>query len=140
MGETLRAILDSDVLIDFLQGRKEAQQEFRNYKKWEISVITWMEVMSGVEGKDEVKECRNFLDGLVVHPLIERVAEEAVSLRRKFRLRLPDAVIWATAREQGCLLVTRNSRDFPKGDSTRSCSKFIVILLPFYSVYYNPLN
>ena len=25
-------------------------------------------------------------------------------------------------------------------DSTLSCSKFIVILLPFYSVYYNPLN
>ena len=74
MGEALRAILDSDVLIDFLQGRKEAQQEFRNYEKWEISVITWMEVMSGVEGKDEVKECRNFFDGLVVHPLIERVA------------------------------------------------------------------
>jgi predicted nucleic acid-binding protein len=116
VGEALRAILDSDVLIDFLQGRKEAQQEFRNYEKWEISVITWMEVMSGVECKDEVKECRNFLDGLVVHPLIEGVAEEAVSLRRKFRLRLPDAVIWATAREQGCLLVTRNSRDFPKDE------------------------
>ena len=116
MGEALRAILDSDVLIDFLQGREEAQQEFRNYEKWEISVITWMEVMSGVESKDEVKECRNFLDGLVVHPLIGRVAEEAVLLRRKFRLRLPDAVIWATAREQGCLLVTRNSRDFPKDE------------------------
>ncbi len=116
MGEALRAILDSDVLIDFLQGRKEAQQEFRNYEKWEISVITWMEVMSAVESKDEIKECRNFLDGLVVHPLIEKVAKEAVSLRRKFRLRLPDALIWATAREQGCLLVTRNTRDFPKDE------------------------
>ena len=116
MGETVRAIFDSDVLIDFLQGREEARQEFRNYAKWEISVISWMEVMSGVESKDEVKECRNFLDGLVVHPLVGGVAEEAVSLRRKFRLRLPDAVIWATAREQGCLLVTRNSRDFPKNE------------------------
>ena len=116
MGETLRAILDSDVLIDFLQGREEARQEFRNYAKWEISVISWMEVMSGVESKDEVKECRDFLDGLVVHPLAGGVAEEAIALRRKFRLRLPDAVIWATAREQGCLLVTRNSRDFPKNE------------------------
>lgn len=112
----MRAIFDSDVLFDFLQGREEARQEFRNYAKWEISVISWMEVMSGVESKDEVKECRNFLDGLVVHPLVGGVAEEAVALRRKFRLRLPDAVIWATAREQGCLLVTRNSRDFPKNE------------------------
>lgn len=112
----MRAIFDSDVLLDFLQGREEARQEFRNYAKWEISVISWMEMMSGVESKDEVKECRNFLDGLVVHPLVGGVAEEAVALRRKFRLRWPDAVIWATAREQGCLLVTRNSRDFPKNE------------------------
>ncbi len=108
--------MDSDVLIDFLQGREEAREEFRKYGKWEISVITWMEVMSGVKGKEEEKECRNFLAGFVVHALAGGVAEEAVELRKRFRLRLPDAVIWATAREQGCLLVTRNEQDFPKDE------------------------
>ena len=48
----LRAILDSDVLIDFLQGQPKAEQELRRYADWEISVVTWMEVLSGAEGKD----------------------------------------------------------------------------------------
>jgi len=44
------------------------------------------------------------------------VAAEAVKLRRMFRLRLPDAIIWATARTQACLLVTRNTKDFPASE------------------------
>jgi predicted nucleic acid-binding protein len=112
----LRAILDSDVLIDFLQGQAKAEQELRRYADWEISVVTWMEVLSGTEGKEEEKQGRRFLDSLKVHPLSTSVAEEAVQLRKKFRLRLPDAVIWATARTEGCLLVTRNHRHFPKDE------------------------
>ena len=112
----LRAILDSDVLLDFLQGQAKAEQELRRYADWEISVVTWMEVLSGTEGKEEEKQGRRFLDSLKVHPLSTSVAEEAVQLRKKFRLRLPDAVIWATARTEGCLLVTRNHRHFPKDE------------------------
>ena len=112
----LRAILDSDVLIDFLQGQAKAEQELHRYADWEISVVTWMEVLSGTEGKEEEKQGRRFLDSLKVHPLSTSVAEEAVQLRKKFRLRLPDAVIWATARTEGCLLVTRNHRHFPKDE------------------------
>jgi len=37
----------------------------------------------------------------------------AVDLRRPYRMRLPDALIWATALELGHTLITRNSRDFP---------------------------
>ncbi len=112
----MRAILDSDVLIDFLQGQTQAEQELRRYADWEISVISWMEVLSGAEGPKEDKECRRFLDSLKVHALSPSVAEEAVQLRKRFRLRLPDAVIWATARTEGCLLVTRNHRHFPKDE------------------------
>ncbi len=40
------------------------------------------------------------------------VAREAVALRKASRLKLPDALILATARVHGLLLVTRNHRDF----------------------------
>nr|MBA3544449.1 PIN domain-containing protein [Chthoniobacterales bacterium] len=46
-------------------------------------------------------------------PLTPEVAEETVVLRRKHRLKLPDAIIWATAVSENCLLVTRNKGDFP---------------------------
>jgi hypothetical protein len=31
-------------------------------------------------------------------------------------MKLPDAIIWASARCNGRLLVTRNTKDFPAGD------------------------
>jgi predicted nucleic acid-binding protein len=44
------------------------------------------------------------------------VARAAVDLRRERRLRLPDAIVWASAQQESALLVTRNTRDFPKTD------------------------
>jgi predicted nucleic acid-binding protein len=45
--------------------------------------------------------------------LDKTVAERAIKIRRQHKLKLPDAVIWATAMELGWLLVTRNTKDFP---------------------------
>ena len=45
-------------------------------------------------------------------PLDLAVAESAVQLRRAHRLRLPDAIIWATAQVNDAVLVTRNTKDF----------------------------
>ena len=38
--------------------------------------------------------------------------KRAVQLRKTKRIKLPDAIIWATAQVHQCLLVTRNTRDF----------------------------
>jgi predicted nucleic acid-binding protein len=45
-------------------------------------------------------------------PLDRAIAERAGRLRRGSRLRMPDALIAATALECRCTLVTRNVRDF----------------------------
>jgi predicted nucleic acid-binding protein len=34
-------------------------------------------------------------------------------VRRIRRIKLPDAIIWASAQEHGRILVTRNIKDFP---------------------------
>ena len=41
------------------------------------------------------------------------VAERAAILRRTHRIKLPDALIWATAQAYDLVLVTRNTKDFP---------------------------
>ena len=112
----MRAILDSDVLIDYLQGVARARAEIDLYARREISIISWMEVLSGAQDEEEKNAARRFLDSFTVHPLTVEVASEAVALRRQHRIRLPDAIIWATARIHGCLLVTRNTKDFPARD------------------------
>ncbi len=65
---------------------------------------------------DEESQVRAFLRRFQVYPVDEGVAERAVEIRRREKIRLPDAVIWATARQLGLILVTRNSRDFPSRD------------------------
>ena len=40
------------------------------------------------------------------------IASRAIQLRRTTRLKLADAIIYATALEHGLTLITRNTRDF----------------------------
>ena len=116
MARSMRAIIDSDVLIDYLQGLEKAKKELAKYSKREISIISWMEVLVGADSPKEESECRDFLSSFSTHPLSVDIAGEAVRIRKEFRIRLPDAIVWATARTEGCLLVTRNSKDFPASE------------------------
>jgi predicted nucleic acid-binding protein len=107
----VKAVFDTNILIDYLNGVVEAKGELERYTNKQISIITWMEVMVGAKG-DEDKILRAFLNGFLVSPLTPSVAEKGVELRQTHKLKLPDAIIYATAREAGCLFVTRNTKDF----------------------------
>jgi predicted nucleic acid-binding protein len=108
----MRAIIDTDVLIDFLQGADKAKRELDRYAQREISIVSWMELLIGADTPEEEKDCREFLSSCTIHQLSVDIASAAVQLRKQFRLRLPDAIVWATARTNSCLLVTRNSKHF----------------------------
>ncbi len=108
----MRAIIDSDVLIDYLQGIEKAKRELDRYAKRETSIIAWIEVMTGADTPEEEKDSREFLSTFTIHHLSVEIASAAVDIRKKFRIRLPDAIVWATARTNDCLLVTRNAKDF----------------------------
>jgi hypothetical protein len=111
----VKALFDTNILIDFLRGVQAARDELGRYQDRAISVVTWMEVMAGVPMAAE-RGTRAFLDGFVLVGLDDRVAERAVALRRSHRLKLPDAVVWASAQVRSMLLVTRDTRGFPADD------------------------
>jgi predicted nucleic acid-binding protein len=111
----VKALFDTNVLIDFLAGIPQARSEIERYEDGAISIVTWMEVMIGApDGAEDAT--RSFLTRFELIGLDQDVAEVAVSLRRAHRLKLPDAVIWASARRHGRLLVTRDIKEFPAGD------------------------
>jgi predicted nucleic acid-binding protein len=112
----MRAIIDSDVLIDYLQGLDKAKKELERYSKREISIVSWMEILAGADTREDESACREFLSGFKTHQLSVEIASEAIKIRKAFRVRLPDAIVWATSRSEGCLLVTRNSKDFPPSE------------------------
>jgi predicted nucleic acid-binding protein len=109
----LNALLDSDILLDFLDGHAPAAREISRYRECCISIISWMEVMAGARTEADEDVRRGFLVHFRIVALTTRVAEEAVKLQREHRLKLPDAVIWASALSENCLLVARNTKDFP---------------------------
>jgi hypothetical protein len=70
--------------------------------------------MAGSTAANEA-DARSFLLNFYTLPLDADVAERAFLLRRTNRIKLPDAIIQATAEESGRILITRNTRDFPPG-------------------------
>lgn len=109
------ALFDTNILIDHLNAIPQAREEIERFEDRAISIITWMEVM--VDAKtDLVEPTRRFLEGFQVIALDDEIANRAIELRRAHRIKLPDAVIWATAQTNSRLLVTRNTKDFPTKD------------------------
>ena len=111
----VKALFDTNILLDHIRGRDAARRELSLYGDRAISIISFMEVLVGTTPATEANE-RAFLASFAVIPLDPVIAEDAAALRRATRIRLPDAIIWASARATGRLLVTRNTKDFPVGD------------------------
>jgi len=105
------AVFDTNIVIDALNGLTEADTEFDLYERVIISRITWMEILVGEKSDDQ--QLRDFLENhFEIAPIDLNISETAVQLRRQFRMRLPDAIIWATAKTYNAILVTRNTKDF----------------------------
>ena len=110
------ALFDTNILIDNLNAVQQAREEIGRFENRAISIITWMEVMVGAKA-DLVEPTRHFLEGFRVIQVDDEIANRAVDLRRGHRIKLPDAIIWASAQITGRLLVTRNTKHFPPGDA-----------------------
>ena len=111
----VKALFDTNILIDFLNGNPAARDEFARYEDRAISVITWMEVLVGA-APSVAPRTRAWLDTFRLIGLDQTVADAAVELRQRHRLKLPDAIVWASARAHDMLFVTRDVRDFPSDD------------------------
>lgn len=110
----VKVLFDTNILIDYLNGVAEAEQEIGRYREKAISLITWMEVIAGATENDEPL-IKAFLSQFELLPIDNNVSAEAVSIRRSRRIKLPDAIVLASARLQNRLLITRNTKNFPAG-------------------------
>ena len=108
----LNALFDNNILVDYLNGISAAKAEVDLYDDKAISIITWMEMQIGTDEAGQMSVDR-FLSKFTLLTLDAKVSAKAVALRRKRRIKLPDAIIWATALAESRLLVTRNVKDFP---------------------------
>ena len=72
-----------------------------------VSVITFMELLSfpGLTNEEE-KSIRKFLSLCEILQIDEKVREETIRIRRKYKVKLPDSIIGATAVTQELTLLT----------------------------------
>ncbi len=96
-----------------MNGIPQAAAELSQYKQAYIGPITWVDAQakaaSGLE--DATREAIDAKFKRI--ELDEATLMESLNLRRTHRLKLPDAMIWASARLNGRQLVTRDRKDFP---------------------------
>lgn len=105
-GTVADILIDSDVFIDHLRG---AHELVVGNHRVHYSVITRAELFAGNTATDLVATLLGPFRELDVG---RDVAERAGRIRRETKVRLPDALIAATAIEKRLALVTRNRSDF----------------------------
>lgn len=101
-------LVDTDVFIDHLRGAAELTPG-RN--RLHYSVVTRAELFAGNSATDLVSQLLAPFRELTVD---RQVAERAGRVVREFELRMPDALIAATALKHRLTLMTRNRKDFDR--------------------------
>ncbi len=80
-----------------------------------ISVVTRAEVLSWPSHTSEsLVQAQEFLTNFISIPVDDPIANAAAQIRRSVNIKLPDALIAATALDAQRTLVTANVRDFEK--------------------------
>lgn len=78
-----------------------------------ISTITRIELLAWPNATEsQTSSLRAFIDASVVYAIDEPVIVKTIEIRKKFRVKLPDAMIAATALIYDRILITRNITDF----------------------------
>lgn len=111
----MSAFFDTNIVIDLLAGHPPALTEAAAHQNVGISRITWIEELIGAPDSATQSTWEAFLSQFDLVELDELVCREAIRLRQQHRLKLPDALIWASAKAYGSDLVTRNTKDFKPG-------------------------
>jgi predicted nucleic acid-binding protein len=106
-------LIDTNIIIYYLAGQADVVAFLRNHRgSLAISPVTWMETLSYEFSQEQEQIVRSFLSEFRMINLSAAIMEMAVSVRKQKKIKLPDAIIAATAIDGGCILVTRNQKDF----------------------------
>jgi predicted nucleic acid-binding protein len=113
-------LIDSNVIIDFKANRIPPEnlpflkQVFN--EDFHISVAVEIEVLGFNTSPEGTVELEEFIAGATIFQLDEPITRRTIDLRRRYKLKLGDAIIAATALEYNLTLITHNVADFKRVD------------------------
>jgi predicted nucleic acid-binding protein len=78
-----------------------------------LSVITKIELLGwSFPDASSRNSAEQFVDTAIIYGLTDAVVSQTIALRKAYKIKLPDALIGATAMVYGLTLISRNDRDF----------------------------
>ena len=106
-------LIDSNIILYLLNG-DETLIPLLDEKDLYISFITQLEVLSypGIS-ENEIETVQNFINECAIVEMSPYIKEHTIKYRRKWKLKLPDAIIAATSSFINAPLVTAD-KDFKK--------------------------
>lgn len=104
----MKIVLDTNAVLYLLSGRLAQALPSAEYF---VSTITELELLSyPVLKPEEESEIHDFLNDVTVVDLNRDIKAAAIALRRQHRLKLPDALIVATAQQLEAELLTNDTK------------------------------
>ena len=111
-------VLDTNIILYVIGGMIE--QNVLPDGVFSISFITELETLSYPSlSDDEKREITNFLDNISIIDIDKEIKGHTISLRKNYNIKLPDAIIAATAISQNAILIT-NDKQFLKISELKS--------------------
>ena len=106
-------LIDTNIIIDFSENRLPVNAKLFVAeiidKEPNISIINKIELLGFSVVTSEIIE---FTDAANIINLTEDIANQTIRLRKKRKIKLPDAIIAATALVYNLTLISRNTKDF----------------------------
>lgn len=107
-------VLDTNIIVGYLGGRDWAtsfiEKKAAAGATFAVSQITRMELLCFPHiTPEEETAVRRFLEHVAVIGLTDAIEDRAIELRRTHRIKLPDAIIAATAVELGATLASADA-------------------------------
>lgn len=111
-------LFDTDILIDYLRGKKEAVNFLDNIDDpIYISVINIAELYAGVKDEKEEIILEEFIQAFNIVSVNKYIAQKGGLYRQKYGkshgVGLADAIIAASSEVVGAILVSLNKKHFP---------------------------
>ena len=112
-------LLDTNAAIDYiggtLPGKAIAWLDSIVDTEVAVSVINQIEMLGfNPDNPADMLPFEELVDTLVILPLDEEVVTRSIALRKRHKIKLPDAIVAATALVHGLSLISRNESDFKK--------------------------
>lgn len=108
-----RLLLDSNIIIYVAKKQLDPEGFIQPEDELFISDISYMETLGfPFSDENEKREIKALLDVLFRFSIEESIVQKVVEIKQQRRIKLPDAIIAATAIIHNCCIVTRNVSDF----------------------------